>query len=65
MSKIARWQAQHEFFAALLDALGYPCSPTLKPLDEGSVPILGEIKKKSGAPDWRAGIGSIRRSFRI
>jgi hypothetical protein len=44
-------QAQHEFFAALLDALGYPCLPMLKPLDEGSVPILGEIKKKSGAPD--------------
>lgn len=44
-------QAQHEFFAALLDALGYPCSTELKPLDEGAVPILGEIKKKSGAPD--------------
>ena len=44
-------QAQHEFFAALLDALGYHVRPTLKPLDEGAVPILGEIKKKSGAPD--------------
>jgi len=44
-------QAQHEFFAALLDALGYPFAPELKPLDEGAVPILGEIKKKSGAPD--------------
>lgn len=44
-------KAQHEFFSALLDALGYQCSITLKPLDEGAVPILGEIKKKSGAPD--------------
>ena len=44
-------QAQHEFFAALLDALDYPFAPALKPLDEGVVPILGEIKKKSGAPD--------------
>jgi len=44
-------QAQHEFFTKLLDALGYQFAPTLKPLDEGAVPILGEIKKKSGAPD--------------
>jgi methylase of polypeptide subunit release factors len=44
-------QAQHEFFAALLDALGYSLAPTLKPLDEGAVPILSELKKKTGAPD--------------
>lgn len=43
--------AQHEFFAVLLDALGYPCLTALEPLDEGAVPILGEIEKKSGVPD--------------
>lgn len=44
-------QAQHEFIAALLDALGYVFAPALKPLDEGALPILGELSKKSGAPD--------------
>ncbi len=44
-------QAQHEFSAALLDALGYAFAPGLKPLDEGAVPILGELNKKSGVPD--------------
>lgn len=44
-------QAQHEFFATFFDALGYPCILALKPLDEGVLPILGEIKRKSGAPD--------------
>jgi len=42
---------QHEFFTALLEALGHPFTPELKPLDDGVLPILGEIKKKSGAPD--------------
>ena len=44
-------KVQHEFFNALLDALGYSFTPTLKPLDEGAVPVIGELKKKSGAPD--------------
>lgn len=44
-------EIQHEFFAELLDVLGYPFAPTLKLLDDGALPILGEIKKKSGAPD--------------
>jgi methylase of polypeptide subunit release factors len=48
---VAIQQAQHEFSASLLDALGYAFAPTLKPLDEGAVPILGELNKKSGAPD--------------
>lgn len=43
--------AQREFVAALLDTLGYTCAPTLKPLDEGAIPILAEVKTKSGAPD--------------
>lgn len=44
-------EGQHEFIRELLDALGYPYRPDLKPLEEGSIPILAEIRKKSGAPD--------------
>lgn len=42
---------QREFFLDLLGALGYPLSPALKPIEDSVLPILGEIKKKSGAPD--------------
>ncbi|GKT10530.1 N-6 DNA methylase [Desulforhabdus sp. TSK] len=45
-------EAQHEFFPMLLEALGYPYAPVVKELDTGELlPLICEIKKKSGVPD--------------
>lgn len=44
-------QGQRDFISGLLEALGYSCAPDVRSLEEGVLPILGEIKKKSGAPD--------------
>ncbi len=45
-------EAQHEFFPALLEALGYQYGPAVKELDSGELlPLIGEIKKKNGVPE--------------
>lgn len=45
-------EVQHEFFPMLLESLGYPYAPVVKELDTGELlPLICEIKKKSGAPE--------------
>ena len=47
-----RLSCQREFFSDLLDALGFSFTPDLKELDSGfMLPIVGEVRKKNGAPD--------------
>lgn len=46
------FETQHEFFPSLLDSLGYAFMPVCKELDSGEIlPLLGEVKKKNGAPE--------------
>jgi hypothetical protein len=48
----ARLKQQRELEARLLEILGYPWEPGFRELDDGSlIPILGEIRKSSGAPE--------------
>ncbi|MBW6486373.1 MAG: hypothetical protein K0B01_09515 [Syntrophobacterales bacterium] len=43
---------QREFFPTLLESLGYTYEPALKELDSGALfPVIGEIRKKDGAPE--------------
>jgi type I restriction-modification system DNA methylase subunit len=47
-----RLSCQREFFSDLLDALGFSLTLDLKELDSGfMLPIVGEVRKKNGAPD--------------
>lgn len=47
-----RLSCQREFFSDLLDVLGFSFTPDLKELDSGfMLPIVGEVRKKNGAPD--------------
>jgi hypothetical protein len=47
-----RLSCQREFLSELLDALGFSFTPDLKELDSGfMLPIVGEVRKKNGAPD--------------
>ncbi|NLJ28940.1 MAG: class I SAM-dependent DNA methyltransferase [Deltaproteobacteria bacterium] len=55
-------EVQHEFFPMLLESLGYPYAPVVKELDTGELlPLICEIKKKSGAPELWA-IETVRQS---
>lgn len=42
---------QHDFFRGLCAALGYTFTPKLKHLESGVIPILAEVKKRTGAPE--------------
>ncbi|MBI4917347.1 MAG: hypothetical protein HY825_16025 [Acidobacteria bacterium] len=47
-----RLKTQRDLAAELLDVLGYPFEPSSRELDDGSsIPVLGEIKKPSGAAE--------------